>query len=58
VNTFVDTLMVIRFVLFMVYIFRGYHLQRLAQVEEEEKEAAKGSESKTEASSDENAPER
>lgn len=36
-NPIVDTIMIILFVLFMIYIFRGYHIQRLEKVEEEMK---------------------
>ncbi len=32
-----DTVIVILFVLFLVYIFRGYHLSRLAKEEQKEK---------------------
>lgn len=34
-NPIVDTIMLIAFVAFMVFIFRGYHTKRLEQIEEE-----------------------
>jgi hypothetical protein len=37
VNPIVDTIMIIIFVLFMVFIFRGYHESKLHQREEFEK---------------------
>jgi biopolymer transport protein ExbD len=40
VNPVVDTIMLVLFVLFMVYIFRGYHTNRLDTLEEEEKKHA------------------
>ncbi len=36
-----DTIVVILFVLFLVYIFRGYHLSRLAKEEEKENSSKK-----------------
>ncbi|MFZ2890300.1 hypothetical protein [Sulfuricurvum sp.] len=31
----IDTLIIVLFVLFLVYIFRGYHLARLDKIKEE-----------------------
>jgi len=47
VNPFVDALMLILFVFFMVTIFRGYHIRRLEQIEEEES-SKKGEEKRPE----------
>jgi hypothetical protein len=46
VNPFVDALMLILFVFFMLFIFRGYHTQRLEKLEEEEAEQEKRAEEK------------
>jgi uncharacterized membrane protein len=40
VNPIVDALMLIFFVLFMIFIFRGYHTQRLEQIDEEMRDEA------------------
>lgn len=36
-NSFIDTVMLVLFVLFMVFIFAGYHKTKSSQREEEEK---------------------
>jgi heme/copper-type cytochrome/quinol oxidase subunit 2 len=36
VNPIVDTIVVILFVMLIVYIFRGYHLSKMREREEEE----------------------
>ncbi|MEA1919810.1 MAG: hypothetical protein U9N52_08230 [Campylobacterota bacterium] len=36
-NPIVDTIVAVLFVMLMVYIFRGYHLSKMRQREEEEK---------------------
>lgn len=35
-----DTIIVVLFILFLVYIFRGYHLSRLEKESQKEKEIA------------------
>jgi len=36
-NPFVDTLMIAAFILFLVFIFRGYHLSKLKERDEDTK---------------------
>lgn len=45
-NPFVDTLMMVLFVLFMVFIFNGYHKTKFSQREEELKKSQKPQEEK------------
>jgi len=34
----IDTIMIVLFVLFLVYIFRGYHLSRLDKMKKEDQD--------------------
>ena len=46
-NAFVDAMMIVLFVAFMVFVFRGYHVQRLKQIEEEEEAKKRSTDDET-----------